>query len=313
MKIFINIILILFLTFSFDLPTYASSITNYDRPKNISLENPNLILNGSYPIISNLSNKSFEKTLNEKIANLILDKVDKLSQKPNKKIELSYNVIKDDNIISILIYFKNIYTLDTDIYSINIDCETNKYININSILNENGINYANKVVSEKCSSMGIKPIAVDENTPFYCKNNNIYIIFGAGKLTFAQKGNLTFELPKKNLKNYKISEKNYYTKSNYNVKMVPLRNTLEYFGYQTRWDNNTNSITVTKDKTFVSYLNIGQNKYSDTKNKFIRQLEFAPEIKNGITYVPISYFSQILDMLFATDKENNIIISEYYI
>lgn len=313
MKVFINIILSLILSFSFNLPTYATSLTNCDTPKKINIENSNLILNGSYPIISGLSNKAFQEKLNEKIYNTILDKINSLSQKSTKKIELSYDIITDDNILSILLYFKNVYTSEVDVFSININTKSNVYIGINDIMNENGINYANKVVSSKASSMNIKSKQVDENTPFYYKNDNVYIVFGAGKLTFSQKGNIIFEVPTKNLKNYKILKNNYYTKSNYNVKMVPLRDTLSFFGFSMSWDSSTNSITVTKNNQFVSYLTIGVNKYSDTNNKFIRQLEFAPEIKNGSTYVPISYFSQILEMLFATDKNQNIIISSYWI
>lgn len=310
MKKIFGIILGFILIFPFTFEAF--SVNNISvKPKPINSSNNNINIYGEYPFVSGLSSISFQNSVNKKIDNIIKSKRTSYSQKIANKIEISYDVIQDGDILSIMIYFKSLYNNEISPYSVNIDTKNNKYVTINSYFNANGINYANKVVSNKASNMGVTFKKVTENTAFYIKNKNIYVVFGAGDITFAQKGNIIFEIPSKNLNNYQVSKSNYYKKSGYNVKMIPLRETLEYFGYTMNWETSKNSITVLKDGKFLSYLVIGQNRYSDKNNKVIRQLEFAPEIKDGKAYVPISYFSEILEMLFAVDDNENIIISSY--
>lgn len=304
--IFLSFILIFLFTFK---NAYADNINIV--PKTININNNNIIIYGEYPFVLGLKNASFQNNVNKKIDNIIKSKTTAYSQKTANKIEVYYDTIQDENSLSIVIYFKNIYNNDITPYSVNIDIENNKYITINDYFGANGINYSNKVVSNRASNMGVTYKKVTEDTPFYIKNKNIYIIYGAGSITFSQKGNIIFEIPSNNLNSFSVSEENYYKKSQYNVKMVPLREPLQYFGYTMNWEISKNAITVLKNGKFISYLVIGENKYSDKNNKVIRQLEFAPEIKNGKTYVPISYFSEILEMLFAVDNKNNIIISSY--
>nr|WP_317356844.1 copper amine oxidase N-terminal domain-containing protein [uncultured Tyzzerella sp.] len=312
MKKILNLILSFVLFFSFTLkPVYADDINI--MPKNISINKNNIIIYGEYPVISRLKNVSFQNNVNKKIDTIVKNKITSYSQKTTNKIEITYDIIEDGNILSIMIYFKNIYNNEVTPYSINIDTKNNKYITINSYFNANGINYTNKVISSKASDMGVTYKKVTESTPFYIKNKNVYVVYGAGSITFAQKGNIIFEIPYKNLNNYQINKETYYKKSQYNVKMVPLRDPLQYFGYTMTWEPDKNAITVLKNGKFTSYLVIGENRYSDKNNKIIRQLEFAPEIKNGKAYVPISYFSEILEMLFAVDINENIIISSYTI
>ena len=310
MKKILNIFLSFILIFSFKFEVFANSVNV--TLKTINSSN-NINIFGEYPNISGLTNISFQNNVNKKIEGIIKSKITSYSKKITSKIEISYDTIKDGNILSIIIYFKSLYNNEVSPYSVNIDTKNNKYVTINSYFNANGLNYTNKVVSNKASSMGITYKKVTENTPFYIKNKNVYVVFGAGSLTFSQKGNIIFEVPYKNLKNYKIDKQNYYKKSQYNVKMVQLRESLDYFGYSMNWESSKNSITILKDGKFLSYLVIGENRYSDKNNKIIRQLEFAPEIKNGKAYVPISYFNEILGMLFAVDDNEDIIISSYKI
>ena len=310
MKKVLSIFLSFILIFSFTFEVFSANNINITQ-KAININKNNTNIYGEYPVISGLSSLSFQRDVNNKIDSIIKSKTTSYSQKTTNKIEVSYDIIQEGNILSSMIYFKNVYNNEIVPYSVNIDIKNNKYVTINSYFNANGLNYTNKVVSNKAANMGVTYKKITENTPFYIKNKNVYVVYGAGSITFAQKGNIIFEIPYKNLNNYQINKTNYYKKSQYNVKMVPLREPLQYFGYTMNWEASKNSITILKDGKFVSYLVIGENRYSDKNNKVIRQLEFAPEIKNGKAYVPISYFSEILEMLFAVDNNENIIISSY--
>lgn len=307
MKNIIIIFIIFILTFSTPFKAFAKEESPLASKKYIELP----YVKGSYPVLKTIKNKKFEKIVNDKIKETITKKNATYVTSFQKNIELSYEIIQDKNIISILLYFKNIFTEEISICSVNINTNINDFININHILGANGIDYANRVVSSKATNMNILYQKITMDTPFYVKNNNIYVVYGAGQITFPQKGNIIFEVLAQNIINYTLSKDSYYKKSQYNVKMVPLREILEYFGYKTKWNDSNNSITVLKNDDFISYIVIDMNKYSNAVNNFIRQLEFSPEIKDGVTYVPISYFSQILKMLFNVDSNQNIVISAY--
>lgn len=308
MKKILKLLLCFVLFFSFTFNVYANTnITN--NANNINIKKENTTITGKYPVLSGITNRDFQEDVNKKIDSLVKSKLTSYSTKNTNKVEVTYDIIQDENIVSVMIYFKNMYTNEVVSYSVNLNAKTNKYVDINSYLGANGLNYVNKVVAYKANDMGITYKKVTSSTPFYIKNGNVYVVFGAGSLTFAQKGNIIFEVLSQNLDNFVIKQNDYYKKSGYNVKMVPLREPLEHFGYEMNWKDGT--VTILKNKKFVSYLVINENRYSDKNNKIIRQLEFAPEIKNGKTYVPISYFSQILEMLFAVDSNENIVISSY--
>lgn len=287
----------------------TATASNYNIKSNIHTRINNTILTGEYPIINNLLDQTFQVDVNYRITSQI-DSVTSTYAQNQKSLELTYECILDNNYLSIVLYFKNTATNEIEIKSTCIDILQNKFIDINNILDINGYNYANKIVSAETTQQSIAYKKVDVNTAFYIKDNNIIILFGAGELTFAQRGNIQIEINTSNITNYTIND--FYSKSNYNVKMVKLRDTLEYFGYVTQWVSSTAPINILKDDVIIASITTGSNRYA-ISNKFIKELEFAPELTNSLTYVPISFFSEILGMLINTDSNGNIVISNYNI
>ncbi|MFI3231026.1 MAG: copper amine oxidase N-terminal domain-containing protein [bacterium] len=296
---------------------YANSNNNsnskkgikYDTSINLNIVNAtnNIILTGNYPLIGNLGSTWFQLEVNNRIKSEI-DKISSTYSSNQKIVDISYDAILSDDYLSIILYFKNVNTGETEVKSLNIDISNNSLVSINEILGSNGYSYVNKIILNEASNQNITYKKVDANTAFYIKNTNIHIIYGAGELTFSQKGNIIFEVISDNINNFKINE--FYSKSNYNVKMTPLREILEYFEYEVQWVSLEEPIKITRYGVDISYITLNLNKYI-TQNKFEKELEFAPELVNGTTYVPISFFSEVLDMLIDIDNYGNIIISEY--
>lgn len=307
----ISLFLSLILFLSLPLNIIANNEINYDTPQNITYNKNNINVSGNYPVISNLKNKTFQKNINEEIVNLVNKTILDMKDTVLKKIDVSYKTYIYGNTLSLVIFFKNIITSEINVKSIVIDVEKSQKMNINSFLGPNGITYANKIVSNKAYELNLKSAKVTKDTPFFVENGKIVIIYGAGETTFVQKGNILISIDPKKIKNYYIPKELYYKKSNYNVKMLPLREPLEAFGYKINWDKKNGNITVSSaEGEFISYLKTNENKYS--KGSFVaRPLEFAPENKNNITYVPISFFSDIIGLLYSVDNYENIIISKY--
>ncbi len=260
-----------------------------------------------------MNNKKFEDAINKEILDFINEyfnqPVTLREQVLEKKFNLSYKIFIDKNILSICLYFKNTNTSETDVKTIVIDIKKHKKLFINSILGNNAILFANKVLKEKAKEKNLKSPKIYEENTFYVENGNIYL-YCLDENPFVPKELFTISLSPNKIKNYSINKNEYYIKSPYNVKMLPLREPLEALGFKIIWNEQDGNITISTDENkFVSYIKPTENRYS--KGSFAaRPLEFPPEIRNGITYVPISFFSDIADLLYSVDKKNNITVSK---
>ncbi len=85
------------------------------------------------------------------------------------------------------------------------------------------------------------------------------------------------------------------------VYMLPVRAVSEELGYKVLWDNKGKRVDIVKGaKTFT--LNIGNKECG--KQKMRQLLENAPEIKKGLTYVPIEFFSEIMEIEVVINDSN---------
>ena len=75
------------------------------------------------------------------------------------------------------------------------------------------------------------------------------------------------------------------------VKMLPLRAVCETMGMIVDWHEETNSVTVS-DKNISAHLTLDINSYNGV------ELAVAPELINDKTYVPMSFFAEILNAEF---------------
>ncbi len=72
------------------------------------------------------------------------------------------------------------------------------------------------------------------------------------------------------------------------IVMLPLRAVAEALGNKVQWDHETQSILV----GYVNHLTIGQNSYTKDKENML-QFETAPVLVEGVTFVPMNFFSQV--------------------
>jgi len=80
------------------------------------------------------------------------------------------------------------------------------------------------------------------------------------------------------------------------IVMVPLRAITETLGYEVLWDTGTRSVTVNEIITLI----IGDSNYhkADAEN-WVTIKGPEPVLKNGSTYVPLLFFSNILELPYA--------------
>ena len=106
--------------------------------------------------------------------------------------------------------------------------------------------------------------------------------------------------------------------TSYSLKMVSLRAVCYSLGYQVNWTDNK-VITVTRTGDITVSFRIDENTYMSSypdappDKMQSRSLESAPTMIKGVTYVPISFFDQILELVAYHVYENdNIIFTTYW-
>lgn len=95
---------------------------------------------------------------------------------------------------------------------------------------------------------------------------------------------------------------NVYTDANGNL-MLPLRKITETLGFTVEWDGNLRAVMLNSG---MYSLKIGENSY--IKGRMMPQeLSVAPEITNDLTFVPVDYFTEILEMTANLNGDNTLI------
>lgn len=81
--------------------------------------------------------------------------------------------------------------------------------------------------------------------------------------------------------------------------MLPLRKIAETFGITVDWDGETRSVILNSG---MFSLKIGENSYAKGKMMPV-ELNSAPEIVDDLTYVPVEYFTEILEIEAVLDND----------
>ena len=93
--------------------------------------------------------------------------------------------------------------------------------------------------------------------------------------------------------------------------LVPLRGVGDLLGASIDWDNTMKSITISKGdiiNTLTIDNPIAYKTRGNIKSKV--KLTTAPKIKDGVTYVPLRYIAESLDIKVKWDKDSNKIMME---
>ncbi|MCR8631326.1 copper amine oxidase N-terminal domain-containing protein [Paenibacillus radicis (ex Xue et al. 2023)] len=90
--------------------------------------------------------------------------------------------------------------------------------------------------------------------------------------------------------------------------MLPLRAVSEALGYTITWNADTQSVDLTKGAVW-SGIYIGKDNFSFGKMATV-QLGAAPELKDEVTFVPFTFFSDILKLKAQIDETGVIRIDE---
>lgn len=286
-----------------------------------------LDIKGSYPLVAGIGNASLEAAVNEKIDTVFQQKKAEAKDSKAKSMTFAYTVTESGGITSILLRTViNTATTKREVNSVNFSRSLQSWIQIDdpAALGPNAVSLANKVISQRIKD---NPDEYYQNFPgitkddaFVVEDNGVSVYFDSGKVAPGADGEISFLLESQCVTSYWLPSDRYIVDAaNYNLRMIPLRMVAENLGYTVTWtpgDVNT-LIVVSRSDDFMATLTIGANNYSvsgpSAPDKPVsRQLEAAPELVDGVTYVPVSFFDQILELVsFSIDSDGGITFSTY--
>jgi len=194
-----------------------------------------------------------------------------------------------------------------------IDASTNSIITLSDI-NVNILQLINSHINDLIAA---RPhnfssfSGIDANHPFYLDSGRLVIPFGSAGLISNERGIHEVSLSLSNIEEG-FFPSNYFRvlpPSQYSTIMIRVGDVMRHFGYDINWDNDSRTATIYMNGTLVSTLVIGENAYY-YRNGSPRELEVAPMIHDNLTYVPLSFFTEIVGIP-TTVNSGGVTVSRY--
>ncbi|MCL2015477.1 MAG: hypothetical protein FWG68_04440 [Defluviitaleaceae bacterium] len=273
---------------------------------------------GRIPFITEDAGNLAER-INEQINAIISAKITEARETRARLLSFDYELFFAHPYVSITL--KSTITTassKTDITSINFDVTTGEVLTAADIVGVHVMQLADRLLLERIRR---NPASYNPNFDGMPKNQafsitNTELIFWMNDFQFATGNDSPFTLTLRlnNIKEYVLYRHLYHIRADgFNLKMVPLR-TVGHLGYEYTWHAETNSTSVFYNGALIIEVVPGVNNYV-REERFSRSLEVAPEVlfTNGYTtYVPLSFFDQILSLVaFTIDADDNIIFVSY--
>jgi len=291
---------------------YLKKITDKDLPR---LWN-DAVLKGKLPVAAGYASAVLEKAVNDKVQEAYTALLTKAGETASA-IDFSYEAMENEGYVSILLHCKSVSAFPQESYScIVFSKKTEKLVGLNDVLGPNGVKLANRVLAEqvKANPERFNPTIADITVThdFYMENSHLVLVFDQFEIAPGSEGVVRVSIALEGLTGFSVDKTEHYPSaaSQFSVKMIPLRSVAAAFGYDVVWNADAQTADLKKDGQLVTSVTIGENSYYKTRSPK-RRLEVAPEVHLGKTHVPISFFEEILGLLYHVDSHGNIMLTDY--
>ena len=154
---------------------------------------------------------------------------------------------------------------------------------------------------------------IDADHPFYLDGDRLVIPLGSAELIPTERGIHTIELSISSIEEESFPSSHFriLPPSQYNTIMIRVGDVMRRFGYDIEWVGDTRTVKVSMDGILVSTITIDENAYYYHGGP-VRELEVSPMIHNGQTYVPLSFFNEVVGMPTTVDSDSGTVIVSRY-
>lgn len=289
--------------------------------RNVADVQEDLQITGSLPEVSGLGNSVFQMELHSLIQQAFNDKVDAAKEDLARRIEFKYDYRNDSGYHSIILEVSTtVLSVRDEVLTFVFD-QRDLLLTVNDVLGLNGVKIINQVIEQETSRRpGIyNPDfkGITETQSFYVDNGAVNVVFdkyaiGPAALGTPGWGTPGFPVHIAGVLNntYNILRSDIHIKEPYNIRMIPLRDVAERLGFRVYWEERSRRVDITRRDSRMATFTIDINAYFKGIHPAVT-LEYAPELIDGVTYLPISFFERILDACYTIDQAGSITFSYY--
>ncbi len=303
--------------------TQPAGRPEYLNSRPLEAKESNIEISGELPVFTGLTYNGrnhigLQNILNERITRLYNAKVTKAKKSGYKTLAFSFAFKEYGDYSTVLLYsgqnLKDNKDNKESVDAISYSLALGKPLELKDVLGVNAVVLCDKIIADEIKKNPDKYNPdFDGITPsqnFYVENNNLVLLFNENEIASAKDGIQQITIDLNNVKTIVLEKTGYYVMPNYfELKMVPLRAVCDGLDYAVSWNEATKAIEVTKGD-FSTSLTIGKNAYTKGKAQS-RSLETVPVLKNGVCYVPVSFFEVILDAKYTIGDNLQITFSCY--
>lgn len=277
-----------------------------------------LELRGRIPYLTEACNVA--DSINAQIEMAVDSKIAEAREARARSITFSYYIFSANNpdITSIVIKSTAASASSkTDVISINFESRTGAPMRVDDVVGVHVVQLADRLLMEtvRRNPQDFNPgfSGMRRNQAFSVTRDEVVFWFDEFQLRSGSEGVVRFPLRFNDILEYTITSDRFHTRPGFNVMMVPLRDVVEALGYEVEMDWE-GRVVIYHNNERVIRLTPGENDYSreGRRGGGSRSLESAPELIGDHTYVPISFFDQILNLVtFSIDNNGNITFASY--
>ena len=276
---------------------------------------------GELPIVSFPSNAALEEEINDRIDEIYNNEVFGVRRPAARTFVFSHSTHRTDDIFTILIDVSSAMNRPAQsTFGITIDLNLEQIISLSDIdaLGQNALKVVRQAtlhaISQNSNFTSVNLNGLDYNRSFYLDGTSVVLLFNEGEIAPVHFGVQYVEVDLNSIASLTVYRDDILIREDfYNLNLIPLRIVAEAMGYEVSWHGSTRTTRIARDN-FETSITLHRNSYYRIRGA-TRSLEAAPTqiVVNGVltTFVPLSFFDQILDVVYSEDSDGNIVFSSY--
>ena len=313
MRAFIAAVFSAMLIIGLGAQTYAAEI--YVASESLSVSYPNIRFTGEMPRVYGLNNERFQVEVNSRIRYIYKQFETLAAESDAFLVDFSFEHLKEGGNHFIKIFAEITAANESrKIKTVGFDAAEGGFLAIEDFLGPNAIVLAeDHIAAHMRQNPGLFNSGfggLSDSPSFVAEGGRVAFLFNQSEIAPARLGVMSVEMDVSMVRNVSFTQGEYITVTDFMVKMIPLRKAAERLGYSLNWNAEDSSVRVYKE-SFETRLEIGRNSYWLPGRPDAIELEAAPLLYNGVTYVPVSFFDGVLGGRHSTDNRGTVTISIY--
>jgi len=259
--------------------------------------------------------------LNDEIEQAVTSLIEGARRVRARSVKFDFEIYSTNQVVSIVISATARAVTDrTSVLSVNFNPRNGASITLGEAMARRGFSNIELLAESKIADMIRQDPATfyaaftapPTGQAFYLTDTSLFLLFDEFQLSSVPGAISHIEFQLSNIQTHTVRSNEYrISEGRYDIKMMPVRSTLESLGFTVDWDPDNSSAVVSLHGSTIILLTAGENNYQ-LNGVLQRSLEVAPTMYNHHMYVPLSFFDQILPLTaFSVNNQGAITFITY--